>query len=33
VFDSIELEGNADDAAIEEAHQFDVPSIEAGFDV
>jgi DNA-binding response OmpR family regulator len=32
-FDSIELEGDADDAAIEEAGRIDVPSIGAGFDV
>jgi DNA-binding NtrC family response regulator len=33
VFDSIELEGDADDAAIEEARRIDVSSVGAGFDV
>jgi DNA-binding response OmpR family regulator len=33
VFDSIELEGDADDPAIEETRRLDVPSIGAGFDV
>jgi DNA-binding response OmpR family regulator len=33
VFDSIELEGDADESAIEEAHRLDVPSIGAGFDI
>jgi hypothetical protein len=33
VFDAIEIEHDTDEAAIEEAHDRDVPSIGAGFDV
>jgi hypothetical protein len=33
VFDSIELEGDAHESAIEEAHRLHVPSIGAGFDI
>jgi hypothetical protein len=33
VFDAIKIEHDTDEAAIEEAHRLDVPSIGAGFDV
>jgi hypothetical protein len=33
VFSTIEMEHDADEAAIEEAHRQDIPSIGAGFDV
>jgi hypothetical protein len=33
VFDSIVVEHDTDEAAIEHAHRLDVPSIGAGFDV